>query len=57
MYSKGGGGDLDSLAKVELKKEELSEKGLSVVELLVRAELTTSKGEAKRLIKVVILFF
>ena len=54
LYSKGGGGggDLDSLERVSLTSSDVpEEKGILVVDLLVRSQLTSSKGEAKRLIK------
>lgn len=44
-----GSGRSDNLPKIELDNGE--ENGMSVVDLLVRAELVTSKGEARRLIK------
>jgi tyrosyl-tRNA synthetase len=49
LFGKGGGSDLDSLPKYELDVK--SGDGLSVVDLLIKAELATSKGEARRLIK------
>ena len=51
----GAGGDLSSLPRFELTAEEgaglRGGKGIPVVDLLVKAELASSKGEAKRLIK------
>ena len=51
----GAGGDLSSLPRFELTAKEgaglRGGKGIPVVDLLVKAELASSKGEAKRLIK------
>ena len=50
----GGGQSLDSLPKILLDPSDVSvvrESGISLVDLLIRAEFATSKAEAKRMIK------
>jgi tyrosyl-tRNA synthetase len=48
VFAEGGSGS--ELPLIEVPRSEL-ERGIPVIELLVRAGLTTSKGEARRLIK------
>jgi tyrosyl-tRNA synthetase len=48
----GAGGDLDSLPKVQLLAADVgADKTWSVVDMLVKAGMVASKGEARRLIK------
>ena len=47
----GGGSDLESLPKVMIDSNGDDNFSISVVDLLVKAEMASSKGEAKRLIK------
>ena len=47
----GGGTDLESLPKVMIDSNGDDNFSISVVDLLVKAEMASSKGEAKRLIK------
>lgn len=53
LFSGAGGAELDSLIKVQLAESDIGSesKAVSVVDLLVKAELTPSKGEARRLIR------
>ena len=56
LFSKSGGssGELESLPKFELSSEEMTlakSDGLSVVDILLKAEYAKSKGEARRMIK------
>jgi tyrosyl-tRNA synthetase len=51
LFGSAGKADMDSLPKVTLPRAIDSAEPISVVELLVKAELVTSKSEAKRLIK------
>jgi len=50
----GGGQSLDSLPKILLGSSDaglVKENGISLVELLIKAEFASSKAEAKRMIK------
>jgi len=49
LFSREGGADRESVPSAPLKRGEL-ESGVSVIDLLVRAGLSASKGEARRLI-------
>jgi tyrosyl-tRNA synthetase len=49
LFSSDRGADKDSVPTGKLKREEL-EAGVNIVDLLVRSGLSTSKGEARRLI-------
>lgn len=55
LYSKGGGDDLSSLPQIQLEAVDISVEGntsvVSVVDMLLKAGMAASKGEAKRLIK------
>ncbi len=45
------GGDIANMPATELAKEDLTEGQISVIDLLVKAKLAPSKGEARRLIQ------
>lgn len=54
LFSSGGGSSLDSLAKLILDAEfaeRVSRSQLSVVDLVVKADMAPSKNEAKKLIR------
>lgn len=55
LFSKSGGDDLSSLPQIILSKDDIQAKEdgpvVFVADLLVKADMTTSKGEARRLIK------
>lgn len=53
LFGSGGGDDLDSLAKFSLEKDdiEVESNGVLVINMLVKANLVKSKGEARRLIR------
>lgn len=51
---RGGSENLDSLVKISIPSDSVTDdvsSSISVVDLLVKAEMASSKGEAKRLIK------
>lgn len=54
LFGGKGGDDLESLQKVQLSKVDFSQDGgkaIPVCDMLVRAEMASSKAEARRLIK------
>lgn len=50
LFEQGNSGDLSSLPTIEIQKAEL-ETGLLILDLFVQLNLTSSKGEARRLIQ------
>lgn len=53
LFSKGGSGNLDSLEKISLDSEtsSLIKEGIPVVDILIKANMAKSKGEARRFIQ------
>ena len=47
----GAGGDSEHMPTTELKEEQVPDEGITVIDLLMAAGLTASKGEARRLIQ------
>ncbi len=54
LFSRSGGDDLESLPKIQLTEKDFTKdagSSIPVFEILVLAEMTSSKAEARRLIK------
>jgi len=54
LFSKSGSGNLDSLEKISLDNETsqlLSKDGIPIVDILIKANMAKSKGEARRFIQ------
>ena len=58
LFSKSGSGNLESLEKIPLDAETstlVSSAGVPVVDILIKANMAKSKGEAKRFIQGILI--